>query len=290
MDLSSSHANNRNGPKGDMFTSIILFNKKQLHVTLRSSGTINQMSKALKKLISRVQNPIFDNMTACPIQLPLRHTSGQRGFAESLRLAHPWFGPLLFSLKFQDDAPADHNCDFSDVQKAQNGNEDAFRRIIERYQPHVSRLLWRFTRDKNAHEELVQESFVQVYLSLHTYRSQAPFEHWLTRIVTRTGYRFWKQAKRHMHVSLQDADWNQLSKAQTDAIAPQQAAELVHNLLSKLPPRDRLVLTLRYLDQCSVIETAQRTGWTASLVKVQTHRAKQKLKKMLENTNIQFEV
>ena len=73
-------------------------------------------------------------------------------------------------------------------------------------------------------------------------------------------------------------------------MAPQQAAELVHHLLSKLPPRDRLVLTLRYLDQCSVSETAQRTGWSLSLVKVQTHRAKQKLKKMLKNTDIEFEM
>ncbi|MCD6174846.1 MAG: RNA polymerase sigma factor [Planctomycetes bacterium] len=180
--------------------------------------------------------------------------------------------------------------DSGDVRRAQKGDQDAFRRIMERYQGHVSRLLWRFTRDKNSHEELVQESFVQVYLSLHTYKARAPFEHWLSRIVTRAGYRFWKQSKRHMHVSLHDQDWKQLSQDQADPTNPQQAAELVHHLLSKLPPRDRLVLTLRYLDQCSVAETAQRTGWTPSLVKVQTYRAKQKLRKLLKNTDIEFEV
>ncbi|MHC4546704.1 MAG: RNA polymerase sigma factor [Planctomycetota bacterium] len=58
------------------------------------------------------------------------------------------------------------------------------------------------------------------------------------------------------------------------------AAALVHRLLGQLPPRDRLVLTLRYLEECDVAETAQRTGWTKSMVKVQTWRARKKLEKL----------
>ena len=224
-----------------------------------------------------------------PVQFLLGNPSGPKGFAESLSLRPPRFGPFLFSLKTQEDASAIRCCDEDEIRQAQNGDQDAFRRIMERHQQHVSKLLWRFTRDKNSHEELVQESFVQAYLSLHTYKARAPFEHWLSRIATRAGYRFWKQSKRHVHVTLLDDEWDQLHQDKPDSVDPQQAAELVHHLLSKLPPRDRLVLTLRYLDQCSVKETAQRTGWTPSLVKVQTHRAKQKLKKLLENTNIEFE-
>ena len=209
---------------------------------------------------------------------------------QSLSASTSWIDGFLFSLKTQEDATTGDYSDCSDIRQAQKGDEDAFRRIMERYQPHVSKLLWRFTRDKSNHEELVQESFVQAYLSLHTYKARAPFEHWLSRIATRAGYRFWKKKKRHTHVSLMDADWDQLPQDETDPMAPQQAAELVHHLLAKLPPRDRLILTLRYLDQCSVSETAQRTGWTPSLVKVQTHRAKQKLKELLKNTDIEFEV
>ena len=50
-----------------------------------------------------------------------------------------------------------------------------------------------------------------------------------------------------------------------------------------MPPRDRLVLTLRYLDQCDVAETARRTGWTRTMVKVQTLRARNKLRKLIES-------
>ena len=66
---------------------------------------------------------------------------------------------------------------------------------------------------------------------------------------------------------------------------PAEAADLVHHLLAQLRPRDRLVLTLRYLEGCDVAETAQRTGWTASMVKVQTMRAKSRLEKLLARTS-----
>lgn len=196
---------------------------------------------------------------------------------------------VMFSLKSQNNKPSSIRfSDLEDIQDAQNGDSDAFRRLVERYQAHLSRLLWRFTRDSNDHEELIQESFVQAYKSLHTYRAQAPFEHWLARIATRVGYRFWKQQQRHTHISLQDSDQQNITDGQ-DSMNPGQAAELVHALLAKLPPRDRLVLTLRYLEQYSVEQTAQQTGWSISLVKVQSFRAKQKLKKLLEKTNIGFE-
>jgi RNA polymerase sigma-70 factor (ECF subfamily) len=66
------------------------------------------------------------------------------------------------------------------------------------------------------------------------------------------------------------------------------AAELLHRLLAQMPPRDRLVLTLRYLDQCDVAETAQRTGWTRTMVKVQTLRARNKLRKLLEQSGAEW--
>jgi RNA polymerase sigma-70 factor (ECF subfamily) len=65
-------------------------------------------------------------------------------------------------------------------------------------------------------------------------------------------------------------------------MTPQRAADLVHGQLAQLPPRDRLVLTLMYLEGSSVKQTAAATGWSASMVKVQAFRARKKLKRLLE--------
>ena len=65
--------------------------------------------------------------------------------------------------------------------------------------------------------------------------------------------------------------------ATNDALA---ARELVHKLLGQLNPEDRLVLQLLDLEQRSVAETSEVTGWNRSLVKVRAFRARGKLKKL----------
>ena len=90
--------------------------------------------------------------------------------------------------------------DLEDIRQSRQGDNEAYRRLIERHQEHVGRILWRFTRDRQVHEELVQDAFVEAYLSLASYRGKAPLAHWLSRIATRVGYHYWKQtARQHRH-------------------------------------------------------------------------------------------
>jgi RNA polymerase sigma-70 factor (ECF subfamily) len=171
--------------------------------------------------------------------------------------------------------------ELEDVRLSRRGDSDAYTRLIKQHQPYVSRILWRFSRDRLVHEELVQDVFVEAYMSLGSYRQKAPFGHWLSRIATRVGYRYWKQmARRGETESFSLAEWDQLQDKSPEDMDPGQAAELLHGLLAQLSPRDRLVLTLRYLEGCDVAETARRTGWTKSMVKVQTMRARKRLEKL----------
>jgi len=172
--------------------------------------------------------------------------------------------------------------ELEDVRRSRQGDSDAYRRLIEQHQEHVSRILWRFSRDRLAHEELVQDVFVEAYLSLRSYSGKAPFGHWLSRIASRVGYRYWKQAARRRKVERFTLEqWDQVPDESPEQMDPSQAAALVHCLLAQLRPRDRLVLTLRYLEGCDVAETARRTGWTKGMVKVQTRRARKKLEKLV---------
>jgi len=172
--------------------------------------------------------------------------------------------------------------DIEDIRQSRRGDPDAYGRLVERHQEHVSRILWRFSRDHLVHEELVQDVFVEAYLSLHSYRGKAPLAHWLSRIATRVGYRHWKRAARIRQTeSLTLEEWDIVPDGSTEQMDPSQAAALVHRLLAQLRPRDRLVLTLRYLEGCDVAETARLTGWTKSMVKVQSGRARKRLEKIL---------
>ncbi len=174
----------------------------------------------------------------------------------------------------------DQAFDAEDVRQSRNGDSEAYKRIIDKYQSGISRIIWRFTQNLTTHEELVQDVFVQAYLSLHSYQAKAPFEHWLAKIATRTGYKYWKQKQtKRKQLTFTFAQWDEVVDEKTTS-SHIKASQLICEILETLPCRDRLVLTLRYLEQCDVRETAFRTGWSQAMVKVQTHRAKKKLRKL----------
>lgn len=202
----------------------------------------------------------------------------ERLFAEIVcELIHCLSSPMYLGKK----TPTSAAVDLEDVRQSRQGDSDAYQRLIERHQAYIAKIMWRFSRDHRVHEELVQDVFVEAYLSLGSYRGKMPFAHWLSRIATRVGYRYWKQnARWQKRQSLSLQKWDRLHDKTAQQMDISQAAVLVHRLLAQLPPRDRLVLTLRYLEQCDLAETAKRTGWTETMVKVQTFRARKKLQKL----------
>lgn len=180
------------------------------------------------------------------------------------------------------------NTDWSDVAASLNGDEDAYARLVRRYEKPITGLLWRFTRDPAQCEELVQQVFVDAYFSLKTYRGDAPLLHWLRKIATRTGYHFWRdRAREPAETALPDSDiLEQIEAAQDDEIDPAEAAAVLHTLLGRLPAADRLVLTLMYFENASTLEVAERMGWSRAKVKTQAMRARRKMKEIAERERI----
>ncbi len=170
-----------------------------------------------------------------------------------------------------------------DIQASRNGDADAYARLIKRYQPQVAARMWKFTRDRTEYEELVHEVFVELYFSLGRYREMDSFAGWLNRIASRVGYRFWKRQKRVSGTVSLDGGVG-AGMVAPDSLSPDQSADRLHGLLGQLRPRDRLVLTLLYWDGYSIAETARQTGWSQAMVKVQAHRARGRLRRLLEKT------
>ena len=194
---------------------------------------------------------------------------------------------LMIERTGEQSPDIEQSLDIGDVRLSRQGDPDAYKRLIERHQQEIGKIMWRFSRNRTVHEELVQDVFVEAYISLATYKQRAPFTHWLTRIATRVGYRYWKQKAREKKFErFSFEEWDRLTIEAPEEIDSSRAGELLHNLLGQLPPRDRLILTLRYLEGCDVVETAHRTGWTKSMVKVQTFRAKRKLQKLLPKQEV----
>jgi RNA polymerase sigma-70 factor, ECF subfamily len=180
--------------------------------------------------------------------------------------------------------------DATDISLALSGDGKAYAQVIQRHQAEIASRMWRFTRDRAEHEVLVQDVFVEAYLGLRNFRGEAPFSHWLARIATNVGYKFWRDRSRtasNNYVSIDE--WAKAATVDPEDLEAAQAAEILHSILGRLPPRDRLILTLRYVEDLSVEETAERIGWTGTMVKVQSWRARQKLKKLLKKAGLEVE-
>jgi RNA polymerase sigma-70 factor (ECF subfamily) len=169
-----------------------------------------------------------------------------------------------------------------DVRAARGGDGAAYGRIIRRYQQTLVRRMIRFARTPGDVEELVQDVFVQAYFSLPKFREEAAFEHWLQKIATRVGYRYWKRLRKLNKTEAQPLEMA-ADIAAGERNSGSEEAEALRVMMQRLGPRDRLVITLLHVEERSVEETAQLTGWSRTMVKVQAYRARGKLRRMMEN-------
>lgn len=177
------------------------------------------------------------------------------------------------------------NPDFDDIRASIDGDGEAYKRLMQRYQADIARLMWRFSRDRNICERLVQDVFVEVYFSLNSFQGKAPFVHWLRKIATRTGYKFWKHRDKQKEiVSLEDFDF--VKQQPDDDIESEKAGEIIYSLLGRMGRADRLVLTLMYLEGLTIEQIADQTGWTRAAVKMRAMRARKKIRRIAEKENI----
>lgn len=173
--------------------------------------------------------------------------------------------------------------DREDIRRTRDGDEEAYARIVHRHQARIAALLWRFTREPSEHEALVHDTFVEAYFSLHTYRGEAPLLHWLSRIATRTGYRFWRERPKGETCSPETMP-ERATDAQTPAerAGASEAAQMLHDMLAELPPKDRLVLTLTYFEHLDAPQIAQRMDWSATATRMRLSRARRRLRRIAE--------
>lgn len=173
-------------------------------------------------------------------------------------------------------APAVAPDDETLVSRALRSDDEAFAELVRRHKRRVFGLAARFTRNDHDLDEIAQETFIRAYRNLGTFRGEAPFAHWLSRLAVRACYDWLRRRKRRL------PEFEGEHPPDPSAPPPQtEAIEIVHLALSKLAPEERLVLTLIELEGYPMADVAQLTGWSVANVKVRAHRARQALKKVL---------
>lgn len=171
------------------------------------------------------------------------------------------------------------------IQQVIAGNQQVFAVLVNRYQAMVFTVAFRLTGSREDAEELAQSAFVKAYRSLADYRHEAKFSTWLYTIVHHLSLSFLRKQK-PMVLQLGDEQFRErLTDAGANGIVQSEnksRKQLLAKAMDLLPTDDAAIISLFYQGEQTLDEIAIVMGITPNNAKVKLHRARFKLKKILE--------
>ncbi|GAB6990254.1 RNA polymerase sigma factor [Paenibacillus pini] len=163
------------------------------------------------------------------------------------------------------------------IDQIRQGEQAAFRIIVERYGQHVFHTAYSVLRNTKEAEDAAQETFIQVYKSLPEYRSQG-FKTWLTRIALHKAIDAKRKLSRRREDQAFDATvMEQWPSAEEDVVVQlirQEKRETLERKLARLPEQHREILTLFYIQEKSYEEIATEQEIAVKTVESRLYRAR----------------
>ncbi len=172
------------------------------------------------------------------------------------------------------------------LERVRQRDQTAARELVEHLYPLVIRIVLSKLPWRESEEDLTQEIFLKMFSKLDQYQGSVPFEHWVSRIAVNhclNALRAQKNRPEWRWADLTEEQANALDAVTTSPSEdphPAQtiaARELVDRLLHTLHQRDQLLIRLLELEERSIEEVKQITGWSATLIRVRAFRARRKL-------------
>ncbi|QWR76547.1 RNA polymerase sigma factor [Candidatus Magnetomonas plexicatena] len=172
------------------------------------------------------------------------------------------------------------------IEAVLSGDKEAFNELVRRYKRKVFAITTRFTLNSCELDDICQEAFIRAYTNLNKYRADAPFEHWLIKITINCCYdALRKQKRRTDNVALDDVEQPVDGFATIPISDKDDSYRELYAALDKLSVKDKMIIILLELEEKSVREVAQLTGWSETNVKVRAFRARMKLRGYLGDKN-----
>ena len=173
------------------------------------------------------------------------------------------------------------------VSSSRNGNQDAFALLVQRHQRRVFNIVYRMLLNYEESNEITQEVFFAAWQSLPSFRGDAQFSTWLYRIAYNCCLKQLELRKRDqaMQLAMQTEQILEHSSVDERAHSELDARDrqlLVHEQLSNLPAKYRIVLVLRHLQEMTYEEMAEILAMPIGTIKTHLFRARNLLKERLE--------
>ena len=164
----------------------------------------------------------------------------------------------------------------------------AFERLVRQFQGLCWHIISRMVKDREDARDLCQETFLRVYRHLHQYRFESPLRAWIGQVAYSTALRHLERKRIPLALLLPDDDMATRAAEVPDdfdleaASADAELMSELHAAIDELPPLQRLILTLYYLDELPLADVARITQVPEGTIKSHLFRSRAKLREKLE--------
>jgi RNA polymerase sigma-70 factor (ECF subfamily) len=174
------------------------------------------------------------------------------------------------------------------VRRVQAGDETAFSEVVERYQSKVFSIIHGIVRRRNDVEDIAQQVFAKVFLSIGSFDFRSSLITWIYKITVNECFDYLR--KRKVRKLVYESDLSEDESRRVENTQPQvdrqegadtslARRDYVLKLLARVSGEERMLLMLKEVEGYSVEELADRTGMNENTIKVKLFRARQKLVK-----------
>lgn len=183
------------------------------------------------------------------------------------------------------------------VEQANRGDQKAYAELLARYRDSIYFMLLKMVNNKSDAEDLTIEAFGKAFKNIHQYTPNFAFSTWLFKIATNNCIDFIRKRKANtisIDHTAEDAEGASTSPAASlpsssldpeESLIKEQNVRLIQSLVSKLKPRYRKLIELRYFKEYSYEEIAQELELPLGTVKAQLFRARELLFNILMKNN-----
>ena len=168
------------------------------------------------------------------------------------------------------------------IELSKAGNQKAQYQLYKLYSRAMYNVCYRMMNNQAEAEDLLQDSFIEAFMKLDTFRYESTFGAWLKRIVVNKCINHLKKRRAQLVYtdSIPEVDLDNDSNVDNTHLD----VKRIHKAMEILPEGYRIVFSLYLIEGYDHSEIAQILGITESTSKSQFSRAKQKIKEVLINT------
>ncbi len=167
------------------------------------------------------------------------------------------------------------------IQQVLDGESSSYTHLVDKYKTMVFTIVLRVISDREDAEEIAQDVFIKAYHKLHSFKGDSKFSTWLYTIAYRTAITK-TRVKKLDTVNEEFLLDTEEELPDLDQLQLEERKQFVRDAIQSLPNLDAVIVTLFYMEGCSINEICQITELKESNVKVKLHRSRKALKVKLE--------